>query len=151
MTYLRFGRIRWRIGATVSLPYLVCAAVMRALTWVVSRTGDSAGGSERILDMSFVIWLGDKSAWSKDGLWQSDARAFSKSTRMILVAWFASSLRVCTEMIEDARTRRSSGRRPIRSANRTRSNCLNISPSPLSIPSRKRSARNGSRASRCVS
>ena len=43
--------------------------------------------------------------------------------------------------IEDARTRRSSGRSPTRSAKRTRSKCRKTSPSPLSMPSRKRSAR----------
>jgi hypothetical protein len=53
--------------------------------------------------------------------------------------------------MDAASTKRSSGRKPTRSTKRMRSKCLKVSPSALSIPSRNRSARYGSRASRCIS
>ncbi|KAG8950889.1 hypothetical protein FRC03_012721 [Tulasnella sp. 419] len=70
----------------------------------------------------------------------------------MVLAWLTSSSRTPTAAnMDDARINRSSGRRPTRPQNFTRSNCLKTSPSPLSIPSLKRSARKGSRARRCVS
>lgn len=149
--YLRVGKMRCRMGATISLPYLAWAAAMRACRCVASRVGESEGGSERRFDINFATWDGDKSAWSKEGCWHRDNTAFSKSRRMIFEACVDNSFRVGAETIDDASTSLSKGRRPTRSANRGRSKWRKMSPSPLSIPSRKRSARKGSRARRWVS
>ena len=139
------------MGDTISAPYLACAAIMSACRWVASKIGASGGDSARRFDSSFATWFGLRSAWSKEGCWQRARIAFSKSTRMTAAACAASSLRVGAATMEDARISLSNGRRPILSANLTKSKFRKTSPSPRSIPSRNLSARKGSRARRCVS
>lgn len=143
--YLRWVKIRRSMGEMASFPYFVWAARIRAWRCCASNTGASEGGSERTLAMTFARLLRLRSAFSKGAVWQMERTALSNSRRMMLAAWFASSFRVGVETNAEARTRRSNGRSPTLSTNRTRSKCRKISPSPLSIPSRKRSARIGSR------
>ena len=66
-TYLRLGKIRCKIGETISEPYFACAAKIKACLCVASNTGASEGGSARRFDSNFATWLGFRSAWSKDG------------------------------------------------------------------------------------
>lgn len=81
----------------------------------------------------------------------SAARAVSKSRRMMDAACWTRSRRLVAERIDEVRTTRSSGRRPMRSTKRTRSKWRNGSVSALSIASLNLSARKGSRAMRWVS
>lgn len=55
VAYLNVGKMRCKIGATISGPYLACAAAMRAWRWVASNTGGSELESDNKFDMSFAI------------------------------------------------------------------------------------------------
>lgn len=150
-THWRVGKTLCKIGRTISDPYFVCAARMRACRWVASKMGEFVGFSQSRFDISFATWFGERSAWSKEGCWQRASTAFSNSMRTTLTACIVSSLLVGADTMDDASTSRSRGLSPHRSTNRGKSKLRKESPSPLSTPSLNLSARKGSRERRCTS